>query len=235
MRKGPGRDPIGQVANPDSRSWQGACVNGLLGRLSSNPAIPDAGFGSYRKVPCGTSELPKNEHKGDVTLDGQLCFAIYKNSNKLARLYREHLKPHGLTFPLYLVLIVLWEHAPCPVGRIVQELDLETSTVTPLLKRLQALGYVSRTRDHSDERRVTITLTEQGHALRARAVAMRTEIVERTGMTYEKIVELRTTLHLFSDVIDDLMAPKRASGRKSRSSGSVSPTSAPREARSRSG
>ena len=152
------------------------------------------------------TKLDNDEQINEITLNAQLCFAIYKNSNKIGRLYRQYLQPFDLTLPLYLAMIVLWEHAPCHVGHIVQALDLETSTVTPLLKRLQALGYVSRTRDLSDERKVTITLTTQGHALRSQALAIRTDFVDRAGMPHDKLIELRTTLHHLSDVIDDLIA-----------------------------
>ena len=68
---------------------------------------------------CGIARV-ENDGRGDLSLDAQLCFAVYKNSNKIARLYRQYLQPFGLTFPLYLVMIVLWERAPCQVGLIVQ-------------------------------------------------------------------------------------------------------------------
>lgn len=157
----------------------------------------------------------EQDGRDNLTLEAQLCFAVYKNSNKIARLYRQYLQPFGLTFPLYLVMIVLWERAPCHVGHIVQALDLETSTVTPLLKRLQALGYVSRTRDQSDERKVTITLTAQGHGLRNEAVAIRTDFIDRSGMPYDKVAELRTTLHHLSGILDDLMGSGREASRRS--------------------
>ena len=163
---------------------------------------------------CGIAKV-ENDGRGDLSLDAQLCFAVYKNSNKIARLYRQYLQPFGLTFPLYLVMIVLWERAPCQVGLIVQALDLETSTVSPLLKRLQGLGYVSRARDQLDERKVTVTLTDQGHALRSEAIAIRTDFIERSGMAYAKAAELRTTLHHLSGIIDDLMALGQEPSRRS--------------------
>ena len=167
-----------------------------------------------RQVSCGIANV-ENDDRSNLTLDAQLCFAVYKNSNKVARLYRKYLQPFSLTFPLYLVMIVLWERAPCHVGLIVQALDLETSTVTLLLKRLQGLGYLSRTRDQLDERKVTIALTAQGHALRNEALNIRTDFIDRSGIPYEKATELRATLHNLSDIIDDLMKSRREPSRRS--------------------
>lgn len=160
-------------------------------------------------MPCGIAGTREgDDRRKDITLDAQLCFAIYKSSNKIGRLYRQYLQPFDLTFPLYLVLIVLWERAPCNVGDVVQALDLETNSVTPLLKRLQALGYVTRERDNTDERKVTIALTEKGHGLRDMAIGIRTDFLDRSGVDYDKIVELRSALHHLSNILEDLMLPK---------------------------
>ena len=161
------------------------------------------------QVPCGSAGTREgDDRKKDITLDAQLCFAIYKSSNKIGRLYRQYLQPFDLTFPLYLVLIVLWERAPCNVGDVVQALDLETNSVTPLLKRLQALGYVTRERDSADERKVIIELTNKGHGLREMEIGIRTDFLDRSGVDYDKIIELRSVLHHLSDIIENLMLPK---------------------------
>lgn len=110
-----------------------------------------------------------------LRLDRQLCFPLYAASNILTRAYRPLLDQLGLTYPQYLVLLVLWEKAPRAVGEIGQQLFLDTGTLTPLLKRMEAAGLVARQRDPEDERRVIISLTAKGSDLReaAREIPMK--------------------------------------------------------------
>lgn len=105
-----------------------------------------------------------------LLLDRQVCFPLYAATNLLNRLYGPVLKPLGLTYPQYLVMLVLWEEEPQTVGSLGARLYLDSGTLTPLLKRMEAAGLVSRTRDADDERRVLIGLTERGRALRAEAL-----------------------------------------------------------------
>lgn len=105
-------------------------------------------------------------------LDGQLCFALYSAANLTTRLYRPLLEPLGITYPQYLALMALWERAPRSVGELGEALGLDSGTLTPLLKRLEAGGFVTRTRDARDERRVLVGLTPAGADLRARAAAI---------------------------------------------------------------
>ena len=105
-----------------------------------------------------------------LLLDRQVCFPLYAATNLLNRLYGPVLKPLGLTYPQYLVMLVLWEEEPQTVGALGARLYLDSGTLTPLLKRMEAAGLVSRTRDAEDERRVLIGLTERGRALRADAL-----------------------------------------------------------------
>jgi MarR family transcriptional regulator, organic hydroperoxide resistance regulator len=107
-----------------------------------------------------------------LRLERQLCFALYSAANLTTRLYRPLLEPLGITYPQYLALMALWERAPRSVGELGQALGLDSGTLTPLLKRLQAGGLVTRTRDAQDERRVLIALTPAGAALRERAAAV---------------------------------------------------------------
>ena len=107
-----------------------------------------------------------------LALDRQLCFQFYAASNLITRLYRPVLDDLGLTYPQYLVLLVLWERDGSTVGEICQRLHLDSGTMTPLLKRMAAMGLVTRARDPDDERRVRITLTEAGRDLRSRAGAV---------------------------------------------------------------
>ncbi len=105
-----------------------------------------------------------------LLLDRQVCFPLYAATNLLGRLYGPVLKPLGLTYPQYLVMLVLWEEEPQTVGSLGARLYLDSGTLTPLLKRMEQAGHISRSRDPEDERRVMIALTEQGRALRAQAL-----------------------------------------------------------------
>lgn len=105
-------------------------------------------------------------------LEQQICFRVYVASNLVTRLYRLHLDAMGLTYPQYLVMLILWETELQSVSQLGDRLYLDSGTLTPLLKRLEAAGLVVRRRDTIDERRVLIALTETGRALRERADAM---------------------------------------------------------------
>jgi DNA-binding MarR family transcriptional regulator len=107
-----------------------------------------------------------------LCLDEQLCFPLYASANAVVRAYRPLLKPLGLTYPQYLAMLVLWEAAPLGVGEIAARLWLDSGTLTPLLKRLEAAGLVQRRRDSSDVRRVVIEVTTAGQRLKARASAV---------------------------------------------------------------
>src|SRR3954471_10134931 len=95
----------------------------------------------------------------------QLSFALYGAANRMIRLHKPFLEPLGLTFPQYLVVLALLDGAPLPVGALGARLDMDTGTITPLVKRLEALGMVTRTRDAADERRVFVDLTDRGRTL----------------------------------------------------------------------
>jgi DNA-binding MarR family transcriptional regulator len=105
-------------------------------------------------------------------LDEQLCFPLYAAANAIGRAYRPLLEPLGLTYPQYLVMLVLWESAPLSVGELGTRLLLDSGTLTPLLKRLESAGLVQRQRDPEDERRVVIDLRAAGRQLKAKARAV---------------------------------------------------------------
>lgn len=112
-------------------------------------------------------DLPHDEDPLD--LDRQVCFPLYAASNLLNRLYRPILGELGLTYPQYLVMLVLWKHTPQTVGSLGDMLHLDSGTLTPLLKRMELAGLISRIRDAEDERRVLIGLTGKGRSLRSDA------------------------------------------------------------------
>jgi MarR family transcriptional regulator, organic hydroperoxide resistance regulator len=127
-------------------------------------------------------------------LDAQLCFPLYAASNLLTRLYRPLLDELGLTYPQYLVMLVLWEQAPASVGELSQKLYLDSGTLTPLLKRLEAAGLVRRRRSVEDERRVEVSLTPKGQALKKQAQDIPGAMGCRIGLGGEEFVNLRSEL-----------------------------------------
>lgn len=136
-----------------------------------------------------------------LTLDRQLCFALYSASLAMTKLYKPLLAPLGLTYPQYLVMMVLWEHQDLTVNELGQRLQLDSGTLTPLLKRLETAGLVLRRRDEEDERRVRITLTPLGQSLKMQAAAIPHAIGCQMDMTDAELASLRTTL---SDLRDRL-------------------------------
>jgi DNA-binding MarR family transcriptional regulator len=105
----------------------------------------------------------------ELLLDNQLCFALYSTSLAMTKIYKPLLEELGLTYPQYLVMLVLWERDGLMVSELGERLYLDSGTLTPLLKRMEASGWVSRLRDVADERRVHITLTAAGRKLKSRA------------------------------------------------------------------
>jgi DNA-binding MarR family transcriptional regulator len=127
-------------------------------------------------------------------LDDQLCFALYSTSLAMMRVYRGLLPKLGLTYPQYLVMMVLWEQDQLTVSDIGERLFLDSATLTPLLKRMEAQGLVQRARARSDERQVIITLTEQGNALRKQAAEVMPAILCATQCSVDEVTKLRDRL-----------------------------------------
>jgi DNA-binding MarR family transcriptional regulator len=132
-------------------------------------------------------------------LDEQLCFALYAASRAMTSRYRPMLDALDLTYPQYLVLLVLWERGESTVTGIGQALQLETGTLSPLLKRLEVAGLITRTRQAGDERSVLVSLTDAGRGLEARVADAQLNVGAATGLSRAEISELRKTLHLLSD------------------------------------
>lgn len=125
-----------------------------------------------------------------LRLDHQLCFALHSASLAMTKVYKPHLDALGVTYPQYLVLLVLWERDGLSVSAIGERLFLDSGTLTPLLKRLEAQGLLSRTRDTQDERRVVIRLTGPGQALKQAAAGIPGCILDATGCAAEQILDL---------------------------------------------
>ncbi len=140
------------------------------------------------------ADKPVNDAVEVLRLDRQLCFALYGAANRVTRLYRPLLEALGLTYPQYLAMLVLWEASPRTVGALGEALDLESSTLTPLLKRLETQGLVVRTRDPKDERRVIVTLTEAGAALRERARTVPEQLFCKLHLPLDELGDLRERL-----------------------------------------
>ncbi|MET8307702.1 MarR family transcriptional regulator [Micromonospora sp. NPDC005173] len=139
----------------------------------------------------------------DLVLRRQVCFALYAASRALTDVYRPILDGFGLTYPQYLVLLVLWERpddAPT-VSELGAELRLDSGTLSPLLKRLEGAGLVVRRRSARDERRVEVGLTEQGRALRQQLCDVPLRIAQATGLGIDELVALRDTLTRVTDTI----------------------------------
>ncbi|MGD6818553.1 MarR family winged helix-turn-helix transcriptional regulator [Metabacillus sp. 84] len=134
------------------------------------------------------------ENSQKLKLENQLCFALYASSKEISSLYRPILEPLNLTFPQYLVMLVLWEHPSLTVKEIGGHLMLDSGTLTPMLKRLEAAGLVARTRAKEDERKVTISLTAKGESLKTEAACIPDEVAPKLGLSVEEYQLLLKTL-----------------------------------------
>ncbi|MEW5685927.1 MAG: MarR family transcriptional regulator [Pseudomonadota bacterium] len=136
-----------------------------------------------------------------LALDLQLCFSLYSAANLMTRMYRPLLQPLGLTYPQYLAMLVLWEHSPRNVGEVGQRLGLDSGTLTPLFKRLEEAGLISRTRDPADERRVVIALTDAGRSLRQKALAVPEAVFCRLPGTLEELATLKQSVDRLAETL----------------------------------
>jgi MarR family transcriptional regulator, organic hydroperoxide resistance regulator len=146
-----------------------------------------------------TSTVTDND---PLALEQQVCFALAVTNRAVLAIYRPLLEPLGLTHPQYLVMLALWDHlkvstegsSPLSVKQIATALQLDSATLSPMLKRLEAVGYIDRSRSTADERTTHIELTDGGHALRERALAIPPAVVARLGVDLAELEELRLVL-----------------------------------------
>lgn len=129
-----------------------------------------------------------------LLLDNQLCFALYSASLLMTKLYKPLLDQIGLTYPQYLAMLALWEEDGVTVSALGARLYLDSGTLTPLLKRLEKAGFLTRERNEEDERQVLIRLTQEGRALKKRATDIPRKIIAATGANVPEIINLRKRL-----------------------------------------
>lgn len=134
---------------------------------------------------------PQTSVSQTPVLDGQICFALYNASRAITAQYRDLLAPLGLTYPQYLVMLVLWQTGPLTVTRLGDQLQLDSGTLSPLLRRLHTAGLIDRARRVDDERSVQVSLTETGTALQTRAAHIPERICASTGLGPSEIDSLR--------------------------------------------
>ncbi|MFJ9774679.1 MarR family winged helix-turn-helix transcriptional regulator [Kitasatospora sp. NPDC101157] len=146
--------------------------------------------------------LPGMADEELLRLDQQICFSLNAASRAFGGVYRVLLRDLGLTYPQYLVMLVLWEDGELPVKRIGERLRLDSGTLSPLLKRLEAAGLVRRERSQEDERSVSVTLTAEGSALRARAGQVPRRLLAATGLPVEDLAALQELLHRVTAALD---------------------------------
>lgn len=139
------------------------------------------------KSPSLKPEVPR--------LDGQLCFALYSTSLAMSKLYRKLLRKLGLTYPQYLVMMVLWETDELTVTEVGERLFLDSATLTPLLKRMEQADLLSRTRATGDERHVIIALTAHGDSLRNEAAKLPEAVINASSCSVDKVVGMKNQLN----------------------------------------
>ena len=136
-----------------------------------------------------------------LPLDSQLCFSLYATSIAVNRTYKPMLDQLGLTYPQYLVLSTLWEQNGLAVSAIADRLSLESSTITPLVKRLEAAGFLTRKRNAKDERQVLVSLTAKGHSLEQKTACLTDELLERSGLTPDQLTKLNGQVRKLQDAL----------------------------------
>ncbi|MFY8351786.1 MarR family winged helix-turn-helix transcriptional regulator [Pseudoalteromonas sp. SSM20] len=139
----------------------------------------------------------------DQLLENQLCFPIYAASRLVTRLYQPELDRHKLTYPQYVILLILWQQDGVTVGEIGQQAILNNNTLTPILKRMEQSDLIERRRDEWDERKVRIYLTQQGHSLQQSLSCLPSQLVDKVGLDLEKAKQLKALLGDLMDKLND--------------------------------
>lgn len=136
-----------------------------------------------------------NSIPDSLKLENQLCFPLYVAAKEIVRKYRPLLDPLGLTYTQYIAMMVMWEHKSVTVGQLCEKLCLDTGTLTPMLKKMQAAGLVERKRSRDDERSVIVTITERGDALKAQAADVPRKMAQCVNLDPDEAVKLLELLN----------------------------------------
>lgn len=147
----------------------------------------------------------------NLHLDNQLCFALYATSLAMSKAYQPHLSALGLTYPQYLVMLVLWESDHLSVSAICNRLFLDSGTLTPVLKRLEASNYISRVRDSEDERRVFVHLSNEGRKLKEKILPISQIMLKKTQCSRSEIIQLLKDLHELGEKLRTTQPKKQKS------------------------
>ncbi|MFS4095430.1 MarR family winged helix-turn-helix transcriptional regulator [Streptomyces sp. AF1A] len=168
---------------------------------------------AHRSYPGPMSTSPTAYEADWLRLDRQICFSLHAASRAFNGVYRVILKDLGLTYPQYLVMLVLWEQGDLPVKKLGEQLRLDSGTLSPLVKRLESAGLVRRERSTQDERSVQVRLTDEGAALRERALEVPRRIMSATGFDLAEIVDLHERLDRLTAALDAAAAAEARAGR----------------------
>jgi MarR family transcriptional regulator, organic hydroperoxide resistance regulator len=150
----------------------------------------------YQHVANYNFEIMKYEN---LNLNNQLCFALYSATHAITRVYRSALESTGITYTQYLVMLVLWENNQLSVKTVADRLDLDSASLTPILKRLEVAGFVSRQRNKLDERVVEISLTTKGLALQDEVANIQNRVACQTGLPPDQFNQLKQSLNKLAD------------------------------------
>ena len=138
-----------------------------------------------------------------LSLEQQICYAMHTTVRAFDAVYRDLLSEHGLSYPQYIALMSVGEHGPLTVGRLGELMHLDSGTLSPLLKRMEAAGLVGRARDPEDERRVLVSVTAAGRDRLADLGDVPRQIAVRSGLTRAQLVDLHRTLHAMTTALQD--------------------------------
>lgn len=137
-----------------------------------------------------------------LKLDNQICFRLYKTSRRMTRLYQDILDPLNITYPQYVTLLVIWEYESIDFKDLGQKLDLKTGTITPILKRLEVLGYIFREKNSEDNRRLWIKLTDKGRELKFKACKVPETLLKYINLDRDQYVKYVNILDELGDILE---------------------------------
>jgi DNA-binding MarR family transcriptional regulator len=172
---------------------------GTLRRLLAKATIE--GWLRHRQIQVMQKSASTTKKDDSLLLDRQVCFPLYAASNLLTRIYRPVLLPLGLTYSQYLVMLALWERSPVSVGELGERLHLDSGTLTPLLKRMEQGGFITRSRDPEDERRVLVAPTVHGRELRSAARKVPETLSRQLDLSPAAVEELRSSVQALVRVL----------------------------------